>query len=130
MEIKNSEYAKIDSILNRKDGELPFGYFEPISSGAVTWNCGYDVDMKITSVFCYDTGVSKEKKIQYLPSLEKAKETRDILIQSGWLPIKPPEITIKYADGSDKPLNRNQKRQLAKKLKEMEQQSPFEENGT
>ncbi len=128
--IKNTDYAKIDSILNRKDGQLPFGYFHGPSEGKITWNCGIDQNGKITSVFCNDMGTHKDKKISYLANFEEAKKYRDILIADGWLPIKPPEITMKYADGSNKPLNREQKRQLAKKLKELEKTTPFDDENT
>ena len=47
--------------------------------------------------------------------MKEAIYMRDELIKAGWKPLKPPEITVKYDDGKEKPLNRDQKRYLAKK---------------
>ena len=124
--LKN-DYATINSILNPTDGSLPFGYFAPESNGKVTWNCGRDTEGKIISVFCNDNGTHKEKKIAVLPSMKEAIHARDILIDSGWRKLKPPEITVKYDDGKEKPLSRKQKRYLAKTVNKMAKNNPFEE---
>lgn len=118
--------VQIGAILNKDDGSLPFGYFEPSSDGKLTWNCGYDVKGKIVSVFCYDFGDHKDKKVAYLSSMTEAIFGRDELIKAGWHKLTPPEITVKYDDDTEKPLTRKQKRYLARKLQKMAQANPFE----
>lgn len=113
----NKDYAKVESIVNRDGDQLPFAYSSPQSNekdGSVTWHCGYDQDKKITSVFAYINGQERDRKIAYLPDEKEAIKARDILVNNGWTKIKPPEITIKYSDGSEKPLNREQKRELGR----------------
>lgn len=120
------DYAMMSSILNPDDGSLPFGYYSPELDGKVTWKCGTDQEGKIISVFCYDDRGVLDKKIAVLPSMKDAVYAKDQLVEAGWLKIKPPEITVKQADGSDKPINREQKRKLQKNLKKMEKDNPFE----
>lgn len=116
--------VRIENILNREGDQLPFGYFST-DNETVSWNCGYDQDGKITSVFSCSEDKSN-RKITYLPDLKTAIHVRDTLIDAGWKPLKPPELTMKHADGSEKPLNRKQKRYLAKTLAKAAQNSPFE----
>ena len=127
--------ARIDVILNKKDGTLPFGYFHPDSDGKLTWNCGLcQKGKRVISVFCYDYGDRKDKQITDLghiknpETMKKAVNTRDELIKSHWQPLKPPEITVKYADGSEKPLSRKQKRCLNKKIQKLSKQNPLDDS--
>jgi len=119
--------VQIESIINKNDGSLPFGYFEPTQEGKLTWNCGYDQEGKIVSVFCYDFGTHKDKKVAILPTMRDAIYAKEQLIDAGWRRLKAPEITVSYADGSKKPLNGKQKRYLARKIKKMSKENPFNE---
>ena len=116
-----------ESILNRENDELPYGYFNPSTEGKLTWICGPDADGKITSIFCYDHGTNQDKRPEYIDNIEKARFIREELIKNGWKKIIPPKITFTYpGEKEGKPLNRRQKRSLKKKLKHMNQQNPFE----
>ena len=117
--------VQIESIMNKDDGSLPFGYFEPSCEGKLTWNCGYDPEGRIIGVFCYDFGDHKDKKVAQLPSMNEAIFARDQLVIAGWLKLKAPEITVTYADGEKKPLTRKQTRYLKSKLKKMTNDNPF-----
>lgn len=123
----NPKGVQIESIINRDDGSLPFGYFEPSQDGKLTWNCGYDAKGRIISVFCYDFGTHKDKKASVLDTMDAAIYARDELIKAGWHKLKPPEITVKYAEGDERPLTRKQKRYLARTLKKMAKDNPFED---
>jgi len=118
--------VQIQSILNKKDGTLPFGYFEPSQDGKLTWNCAIDQEGRIISVFCYNFGSHKDKQVSQLQNMNAALFARDELIKAGWHKLKTPEITITYEDGKEKPLNRAQKRGLSKQLSKMNKSNPFE----
>ena len=107
---------KIESVLNREGEILPYAFFTPKSEGKVTWACGEDHNGKITSVFKYVDGKTDEEETncEYV-TLEKAKEMRKVLIQEGWRQSKAPGVTLKHPD-TGKPLNRSQRRKLAKHL--------------
>lgn len=124
---KMPDKAMINSILNPDDGSLPFGYYAPNTDGKVTWNCGTDPDGKIISVFQFDNCGHKDRKIATLPSINDAIYAKNELIKAGWLKIKPPEITVTYEDGSEKPATRKQKRKLKKALNKMDKANPFED---
>lgn len=128
--INKSDAPQIRSILNQTDGSLPFGYFEPTQDGKLTWNCGLDPEGRIISVFCFDFGTHKDKKVSELSSLKDAVFARDELIKAGWMKLKPPEITVSYDDGTEKPLNRQQKRYLSKQLDKLSKNNPFENKDT
>lgn len=119
---------KPECILNRDDDTLPFGYFNPETEGKLTWICGPDAEGKITSVFCFDFGTHQEKQSDYVENIEKAKQIRDELVRSGWLKLKPPKMEFTYPNekGESVPLNRKQRRYLAKKIKTLHK-NPFEE---
>ena len=107
---------KIESVLNRDGGILPYAFFNPASEGTVTWACGEDHSGNITSVFKYANPQTdeEEKNCEYI-SLEKAKEIRKVLIENGWLKSKAPGVVLKDPD-TGKSLNRSQRRKLAKHL--------------
>jgi len=107
---------KIESILNREGEILPYAFFNPQTEGKVTWACGEDHNGKITSVFKYANPETNEDETncEYV-TLEKAKEMRKVLIQEGWRQSKAPGVTLKHPD-TGKPLNRSQRRKLAKHL--------------
>lgn len=123
----NRNFVRINSILNRKDNQLPFAYYSPETEGKVTWNCGYDQNDKICAVFAYKNGNEEDRRTAMLPTLQDAIMYRDGLIKAGWLPLDPPKITVKYDDGSEGNLNRKQKRGLTKKLEKMSKNLPTEE---
>lgn len=122
-----AKYARIDSILNPDDGKLPFGYYAPSMDGKVTWNCGTDQNGDIISVFCHDDCGNKDKRISKLKSIEDAIYARDQLVEAGWLKIKPPPITVKQEDGSERALSRKEKRHLKKNIEKMNKYNPFED---
>lgn len=117
---------KIESILNPEDGTLPFAYYEPKSEGKITWNCGYDAEQRITSVFCHKSDGHTERKISYI-SLEDAKFAKKQLEDAGWEKIKAPEINITYSDDKEEGegMNRKERRELAKKIKSESKNNPF-----
>ena len=107
---------KIESVLNREGEILPYAFFNPASEGKVTWACGEDHSGNITSIFKYSNPQTdeEEKNCEYI-TLEKAKEIRKVLIKNGWLKSKAPGVVLKDPD-TGKPLNRSQRRKLAKHL--------------
>ncbi len=107
---------KIESVLNREGEILPYSFFNPGSEGKVTWACGEDHNGNITSVFKYSNPQTdeEEKNCEYV-TLEKAKEMRKVLIHNGWRKSKAPTVVLKHPD-TGKPLNRSQRRKLAKHL--------------
>ena len=119
---------RIESILNPQDGKLPFAYSSKELDGRVTWHCGYDHEHRIIAVFCHDDpSTGKDKRVAVLKSMKEAIDMRDILISSGWEKLKPPEITVKQSDGTDKPINRKQKRYLSKEVNKKAKDNPFDE---
>ena len=116
-------FVRIESVLNRKDNQLPFALYCPQSEGKTVWHCNYDQENKICSVFSHKDG-DEEKKIPAMhKTLEEVISIRNDLITAGWALMDPPGITMKYDDGSEKPLNRKQKRALGVKLGQMAKES-------
>lgn len=111
---------RAESLLNRDDDTLPYGYFNPETEGKLTWICGEDADGKITSVFCADR---TEKKCDYLDNIEVARSVRQELVNAGWQKLKPPEVTFTFPDG-EKKLSRKQKRFLQKKVNQLKRDVP------
>lgn len=107
---------QVTSLLNRDGDILPFGYFNPKSEGKIFWMCDYDQDRKITSIIQYDYEGQKGRKIEYLENMEKALYYRDEFVKDGWKKIVPPKVEFTMEDG--RPLNRQEKRFLAKKMKQ------------
>lgn len=126
MEKSGPDYARIESILNPKDGKLPFGYYAPSMEGKVTWNCGTDQNGDIISIFCHDDAGNKDKRISKI-TMADAIHARDELVKAGWQKIEPPEITITQEDGTKKSLSRKQKRHLQRTVDKMNKLNPFEE---
>lgn len=108
---------EVESSLNREGDQLPFGYYNPETDGKLTWNCGYDQNNKIVSIFCADKG---EKRCSQLKDLNEAIFVRDELIKAGWNKLIPPKIqlTMPDANGKQKPLNRKEKRYLERKIRQ------------
>lgn len=123
---KTIPFAKIKARLNQDENKLPFGYYSPEMDGKLKWVCDYDQQNKIVSMFEYENGSEKDRVIGEHALLQEAIETRDQLIKAGWIKIKSPEITVKYADGMNKPMNREHKRYLAKQIKKMDKENPFD----
>ena len=118
------ENVNTESIFNPKDGQLPYGYFDPEREGKLFWICNYDAERKITSVLVYDYGTHQDRHVQYMDSLEDAKEMRDTLVESGWKKLVSPKITFTYPGAKEgKPLNRKQKRHLRRKIKQLDRQT-------
>lgn len=125
--MNEKDFVKIESILNRKGDQLPFGLFSPQSDGKLTWNCGLDAENKIVSVFCFNAEECKDKKVAFLEDMKQAVYMRDELLASGWQILEPPKIVIKYEDGTEKDLSRQQKRYLSKTVTKMKKNNPFED---
>lgn len=115
---------KTESLLNREDGTLPFGYYNPESDGKVSWMCGHDAEGKITSVFKADTEDGPQKQCEYVDET-RAREMRDILIREGWKPIQPPKVDFTYHNGQK--LNRRQRKYMERKLKQLNDKNPFKD---
>lgn len=116
----------IENTLNKEDGTLPFGYYNPETDGKLVWMCGEDADGKITSVWIYDYGTHKDKKATYLDSIEKAIEVKQELINAGWSKVDAPEMTFTYPGESEpRPLNRKAKRVIQKQAKQLQKNNPF-----
>lgn len=127
---------KTDISINNGDN-LPFGLYNVASEGKVTWVCGKDSAGTITAVFSCQLEDGKVEKVpmqtftddrnNIVPlTLAKAIETRDILLNDGWAKIVPPKMQFKFANQKEaKPLNRKQKRYIAKKIKTMMKDNPF-----
>lgn len=129
MSEKKDPLIDIKSVdFNDSSGQLPFGYFSP-SDDSVYWVCNYDHQGKIVSVFAKDfPDGHREKAVEELSNLEWAEYYKNELIKDGWQELKAPEVTTTYP-GEDEPrnLNRKQKRYLARKMKKLAKQNPFEE---
>lgn len=108
----------INNLFNKGD-DLPFAYFNPTSEGKVTWNCNYDQDGKVTSVFMYSGEGKPERQVTYL-TLEQARETRNTLVEHGWKETQLPKINFKTPDG-DRDLTKKERklmdRAIARKIK-------------
>jgi|SRR5690242_19228009 hypothetical protein len=119
---------KVESILNKDDDTLPYAYFHPETDGKLTWMCGEDAEGKITSVFCYDYGTHKDKKCQYLPNIEAAREIRKTLVgdTTPWQKLKAPEVTFTFpGEQNPRTLTRKEKRYLKKKVSQMQKKNPL-----
>ena len=112
----------IENTLNKDDNALPFGYYNPETEGKLTWICNYgeasEGDVPIIAVFSMDLGESTDREIRVLKDIEEAKYCRDELIAAGWKKIIPPKIQFTVG-GQDRPLNRQQRRHLSKKITEI-----------
>jgi hypothetical protein len=93
---------KIETTLNKEDGQLPFGYFCPQLEGKLIWMCGEDEDGKITSVFNHKDDDDPGRLITYVKDFKEACFARDELIKSGWQKMKLPTITFTYPGMDEK----------------------------
>lgn len=94
MEMKDIN-IEVESILNRPGDILPYGYYNPLLEGKLTWICGEDEKGKITSVFCHKDGDKVERQCRYLENINEAMKYRDELVKDGWGKIVPPKIEFK-----------------------------------
>jgi len=111
----------IENTLNKDEGTLPFGLFNPDTEGKLTWICNHGPDGDVISVFCFDRGGRTERDVRMLKDLDEAKYVRDELLRNGWKKLIPPriEFTMSGDDGRDKPLNRKEKRFLDRKIRQV-----------
>ena len=116
------ESASTESLLNRDDNVLPFGFYHPGTDGKLIWMCNEDAEGRITGVFSFDKGTHRENSSKYIEDMNDAIEIRDTLINEGWKRLEPPKITFSYA-GTDKPLNRKQKRYLKRKIQHIDKKT-------
>jgi len=106
--------AEAQQPLNESNDKMPYGYFSPESEGKLKWICARDQEGKITSIFYTD----EERRVAYLKDDAEAKFMRDELVSHGWQKLKPPKFTFSMNGQNDgKPLNRKQRRYLARKIK-------------
>ena len=112
---------KVENEYNREGDILPYGLVHPQAEGKLIWVCNYDQNKKIVSVFRFADDATSDKKCDYLANIERAKFFRDELKKEGWIPLVPPKVEFKMKDdkGVDKPLNREQRRFLEKKIKQI-----------
>lgn len=114
---------EIEGAFNPMDGEPPYAYRRPHpEGGTINWICGLDEQNKLTSVFVYFDKTEKDRKIQYLDSVDHAKTIRDALVNEAWQPIEPPKISLSYGNRRvDKPIKaRRLKRALDKQAKKFD----------
>ncbi len=113
----------VESVLNRDGDLLPFGLFDPLTEGKVTWNCGADAEEKVTSVFKYEDPASGDcdKQCAYV-TYEDARGMRDKLVEDGWRKIVPPKVVLRHPD-TKRPLTRKEKRRAAKKIAKLSKQA-------
>jgi hypothetical protein len=116
----------IENTLNREDGSLPFGLYCPETNGKLTWICNMSQDNNIVGVFNMDLSDHAERMQAIYKDLAEAIFVKDELIKSGWQLVKPPKIEFTVG-GDGKPLNRRERRELSKKIKEM--QKDMRDNG-
>lgn len=110
----------VENILNREDGTLPFGLYNPSTEGKLTWICNYGTEGDIISVFCMDLGGRNDRDVKILKDLDEAKYFYDELVKAGWRKLIPPKIefTVSGENGKPKPFSRRERRHLAKKIKQ------------
>ena len=110
----------VDNPFNRDDDKLPYALFNPETEGKLTWICNYGSDGKmIVGVFANDMGDgTTQKEVRQLEDAAQARYIRDELLENGWREITPPKVnfTSTGVDGKARPLNRKQKRYLARKV--------------
>ena len=113
----------VESVLNRDGDLLPFGLFNPLTEGKVTWQCGADAEEKVTGVFKFEDPASgtRDRRCTYL-TYEEACATRDTLVAEGWRKIVPPEVRLRHPD-TKRPLTRKEKRRAAKKIAKLSTQA-------
>lgn len=110
----------IENTLNKPDGSLPFGLFNPQLEGKLTWICGMSQANKIVGVFNMDLGDRSERETREYADQTEAEHVRDGLKDSGWQMLVPPRIEF-TVDG-DRSLNRKERRELSKKIKAMQKE--------
>ena len=115
----------IENTLNKADGSLPFGLFNPQLEGKLTWICGVSQENKIIGVFNMDLGDRTERETREYNDQTDAEFVRDGLKESGWQILVPPRIEF-TVDG-DKPLNRKERRDLSKKIKALQKDQTLDE---
>lgn len=113
---------KVENLANREGDLLPFALFSTESEGKCTWNCGYDPQGKVTSVFCYKDNGKTERVVKVfddLPDRDAYKQAlyfRNELMENGWRKLEPPKIEFTVPDkkGGNRPLTRKEKRKLGR----------------
>lgn len=121
-----ADAIELDVCLNRDSVTFPMALFHPESDGKATWiaDTSRTDPSKITMVLAYDLrGPDEEKTISEVDR-GTALETRRILVEAGWLLLRPPEVTIS-APGGKRPLNRKEKRRLERTLAHLDKSNPF-----
>ena len=102
-----------DSTYNLPD-RLPFYYYIISPDGTVKWTCSHGPDGEIMSVYEF-TPDAKDKAKEYhesvLPDFETADKLRNAHVEEGWESTKIPAMKFNM---SDKPLNRDERRRLAR----------------
>jgi hypothetical protein len=116
---------KVENLANRDGDILPFALFSPESEGKCTWNCGFDANGKITSVFCFKENGETQRVVKVFDTpgmtekdaYREAVSMRDELLKNGWLKLTPPQINFSVPDGKGgtRNLNRKEKRRLLRK---------------
>lgn len=114
----------VEQTLNSDENNLPFGYFHPQSEGKLIWMCNYDQDGKITGVFQFSDRGESDRRVNFIDTLEQAIHIKNELVSNGWKKIIPPKIefTMKNDDGTERTLNRKERRILAKKARKIREQ--------
>ena len=91
---------QVEVPFNNANGDLPFALFNSDNPN-VRWVCGHDEDGEtIVSVFVHMKGKNQkpDRKIDYLKTIEDAREYRKTLIDHGWQELAKPKITFDMAN--------------------------------
>lgn len=120
LEQDNPFGLKVENLANRDGDLLPFALFSAESEGKCTWNCGYDPQGKVTSVFCFKEHGKTERVVKVFDDLpdkdayQQALFFRNELLNNGWRKLQPPKIEFTVPDqkGGNRPLTRKEKRKL------------------
>lgn len=132
-----ADFFGVDPIKFNVGDKLPFAYFSVKDEGKTRWICNYGKkpntstsssrssnvdrirssidDLVIVGVFVHEQNGQTQRDVKYL-TMAEAITIKNELIKEGWRPLEPPKIEF-TVDGEKKPLNRKQKRYIARKVK-------------
>ena len=107
--------------MNRDGNRLPFGYYNPLSEGKITWHCSYgsSAETNIVSVFLYKGEEGEDRRDAVLENIEQAIYMKDELVKEGWMPIVPPKVIFRQENGELGTLTRKQKRRLQREVEKI-----------
>jgi len=111
--LQNVEGIKFEQVKKDETSNLPLMYMAPFDN-EVFWICDYDENKKILSMFFKHR--EDDRHYAFFDSEEQALEQKELLVNTGWIKCKRPEVNI-FQEKSQtvKEPNRSQKRKQNKK---------------